>query len=246
MENSLGDRMKAYEGLSSRKLIPKLPVLIRLDGKAFHTFTRGLDRPYDKCFHQCMWAAAQALCKEIQGCQLAYVQSDEISLLLTDWATYKTSSWFDYKIQKTTSVSAAIATAAFLKAYVNIWGWPNKLPAFDSRVWNLPRHEVNNYFLWRQQDAVRNSIQALGQAHFSHKQLHKKSCNDIQDMLWTLDVNWNDCSTPQKHGVCITKVQNPETKRTNWISNLDIPVFSQDTQYIEKFLTNIFWKEICK
>jgi len=250
-KDSLGDRQKMYEGMSATRLIPKMPVVMRLDGKAFHSFTRGLDRPYDERFHRCMWMTAQALCREIQGAQVAYVQSDEITILVTDWATFNTSSWFDNRVQKMCSVAASIASGYFIMAYLGEFEIGpedmTRVPAFDCRVWNLPRHEVVNSFIWRQQDATRNSIQMLGQANFSQRQLHGVSCNEIQDMLMTQKgINWNDCPIPQKRGVCIVKKADPETGRTSWQVDTEIPIFTQDRAYIEQYLTEVFWKEVPK
>ena len=248
--DSLGDRMKMYEGVTRTRLIPKLPVMLRLDGKAFHTLTRGMDKPVDKRFQAAMYATAKALCEEVQGCQLAYVQSDEITLLLVDYQTYRTQSWFDYEIMKMCSVAAGIASAHFSGCY------DDKVGIFDCRAWNLPQHEVVNALIWRQQDATRNSISSLAQSHFSPKELHGKDSVTMQDMLvLQKGVNWNDCPVPQKRGVCVVKetftVECPvgfgppghnadqldvTAKRTRWIVDENIPIFTQDRQYIEKFV----------
>lgn len=196
-------RMKNYEQISSHKLLPKVPVIIRLDGKAFHTLTRGMKRPFDDQFIECMHYTTQSLVRYIEGCEFAYTQSDEISLLLTDYSTILTQPWFDYKITKLVSVTSSMATAFFNKNFSIFF--PDKQPAFfDSRAFNLPKHEVVNYFYHRQLDATRNSIQAVGQANFSVKQLHGKSCDQIQEMLWQeKNINWNDIETHKKRGTCV-------------------------------------------
>ena len=110
---------------------------------------------------------------------------------------------------------------------------------FDSRVFAIPKDEVNNYFIWRQQDATRNSIQMLGQANFSHKELHKCSCNMIQEKLFTeKGINFNDIPTTQKRGACIVKEQYlvGEATRTRWIVDKEIPIFTSDRDYIGKFV----------
>lgn len=256
-KDSLGDRMKSYENISRNHLTRRLPVIIRLDGKAFHTFTRGMKKPFDGILIETMQETAKYLCENIQGCKIAYTQSDEISLLLVDYEKLDTCAWFDNNIQKMVSISASMATLAFNKAFSDIL---NSIDAeevsdfyhiykkrmmtamFDSRVFTIPKEEVVNYFIWRQQDATRNSIQMVGQANFSHKQLHKKSCDDIQEMLFQeKSINWNDLRTPEKRGVCIIKEQyklnnEQETIRTRWTVDQDIPVFTQDREYIERFL----------
>jgi tRNA(His) 5'-end guanylyltransferase len=252
-EDSLGDRMKGYEGVPRNRLVPKMPVMIRLDGKAFHTFTRGMPRPYHRPFHECMWTAATYLCENIQGCQVAYVQSDEITLLLTDYSSIKTQAWFDYEVQKMASIAASMCTAAFNFALaVNAVGRPG-FATFDARVWNLPKEEIVNAFIWRQQDATRNAIQMVGQARFSHKELHGKSCDNIQEMLFKVHgINFNDSPVPQKRGVCVVKeTYNVQVKcgtdpdgsewsdyvrRTRWVADENIPIFTQDRAYIQRFV----------
>ena len=232
-KDSLGDRMKEnYENRAKTYLIRRMPVIIRLDGKAFHTFTKGLKRPYDIIFHNTMNATVKYLCENIQGCKLGYTQSDEITLLLTDYDTLTTDAWFDNNVQKICSVSASMATMAFNKylreftekylrsdAWVNHY-WEenvekyantlnnaiNKGAMFDSRCFNIPIEEVTNCLIWRQQDATRNAIQMLGQCNFSHNELQGKSCDEIQDMLMTQkNINFNDMPTEFKRGVCCVK-----------------------------------------
>jgi tRNA(His) guanylyltransferase len=244
--DSLGDRMKDYESVPKNRLVPHIPVLIRLDGKAFHSFTKPFERPYDPRFHECMWQMTSWLCGQIQGTRIAYVQSDEITLLLTQ-KTIFSSAWYDCQIQKMCSVAASLAGAKFLDVIRE--RCPNvidktSIPAFDARVWNLPVHEVCNAFIWRQQDATRNSILMLGQAHFSHKELNGKSCDEVQEMMMTQrDINWSACPVPQKRGVCIIKEQyevfdsvNPPALRSRWVVDQNIPIFTQDRDYIEKHL----------
>lgn len=251
--DSLGDRMKNnYENRAKTYLVRRMPVIIRLDGKAFHTFTKGFSRPYDTVFHTAMNDTLQYLCEHIQGCKIGYTQSDEITLLLTDYETLTTDAWFDYSVQKLCSVSASMATLKFnqffrdaINSFMNdncgiddhvkaLFLARDKGAMFDARCFNIPKEEVTNCFIWRQQDATRNAIQMLGQCNFSHKELHKKSCNDIQDMLMTRkNINFNDMPTEFKRGVCCVK--NTEGK---WFIDTEIPIFTQDRNYIdEKFIT---------
>ena len=259
-KDNIGDRMKGYENVSRIYLTKRMPTIIRVDGKAFHTFTRGFDKPFDEIMGECMCEAAKFLCENIQGCKIAYTQSDEISLLLTDYDKLNTCSWFDKNIQKMVSVSASMATLAFNKAFSDIltqmksrnefkliekYSKREFKAMFDSRVFNIPKEEVCNYFIWRQQDATRNSIESVGQANFSAKDLHKVNCNQIQEKLFTeKGINWNDFPIFQKRGFCIVKKQynvyssNSENVivRSRWDMDDNIPVFTQDRNYIEQYL----------
>jgi tRNA(His) 5'-end guanylyltransferase len=248
-KDSLGDRMKEnYENRAKTYLTRRMPVIIRLDGKAFHTFTNGLKRPYDEVFHNTMNATMKYLCENIQGCKLGYTQSDEITLLLTDYDTLTTAAWFDYNVQKICSVSASMATMAFNKffqknfneifaygkdeseEYTRILFKKLGLAMFDSRCFNIPEDEVTNCLVWRQQDATRNAIQMLGQCNFSHKELQNKSCNDIQDMLMTQKgINFNDMPTEFKRGVCCVK----DVVNGGWVLDKEIPIFTQERDYVE-------------
>lgn len=255
-KDSLGDRMKEnYENRSKTYLVRRMPVIIRLDGKAFHTFTKGLKKPYDEIFHNTMNATMKYLCENIQGCKLGYTQSDEITLLLTDYDTFDTNAWFDYNVQKICSVSASMATMAFNKylrdfsrdtlrrinntftctkeedEYATVLEKAiDKCAMFDSRCFNIPKEEVTNCFIWRQQDATRNAIQMLGQCNFSHKELHGKSCSNIQDMLMLQKgINFNDMPTEFKRGVCCRKDIDGK-----WVLDKEIPIFTQDRDYVER------------
>lgn len=216
--SDFGDRMKTYEAVTRNYLVRRMPVIIRLDGKSFHSFTRGFKKPFDDILVQCMQEAMKYLCENIQGCVLGYTQSDEITLVLVDYKNLNTSAWFDNNIQKMTSVAASMATMSFNRALNNVLSLYEDVPQmacyfdkcgtamFDARVFNIPKEDVCNNLLWRQQDATRNSIQAVGQANFSHKELHGKSCNQIQDMLMVKrEINWNDIPTYLKRGSCCIK-----------------------------------------
>lgn len=198
-KDSIGDRMKLfYESRYRIKLTRRIPVILRLDGKAFHTLTRRCIKPFDDFFIRCMTDTAEFLLQEIQGCKCAYVQSDEISLLLIDFDTIYTDSWFDYNLQKITSISSSFASVQFTKLYGDI-GY------FDCRAFNVPKEDVVNYFIWRQQDWERNSLQMLARSFFSHKELQNKGKEDIHEMLYTKNVNWNDLDNHLKNGIFIDK-----------------------------------------
>ena len=235
---ALPDRMKGYEAVSDGALMRRSPVVVRVDGKAFHSLTRGMERPFDDGFSSCMDAVAVALCEGAQGAKVAYAQSDEVSVLLTDYDTLQTDGWFGYRIQKIASVSASIATAAFNSAYRGRFD-NGRVGLFDARVFVLPRDEVTNYFVWRQRDAVRNSIQSTGQAHFSHKDLHRKSTNEVQEMLFSeRGINWNLTPTYFKRGRCCVReaFDHEGTERHRWVIDREIPEFSKDREYIEGLL----------
>jgi len=155
--DSLGTRMKEYENVNRGYLIRRMPMIIRLDGKAFHTLTKKMDKPYDIKFKSLMVQTAKYLLEEIAGAKLAYVQSDEISLLITDYDKINTDAWFDKGIQKIVSISASMATQFFNSSYREMIS-EDKIVVpyglFDSRCFILPKDEVTNYFIWRQQDAT--------------------------------------------------------------------------------------------
>lgn len=234
LRSDLNKRIKTYyEDIPKTKLMRRVPVIIRIDGKAFHTLTKGFKRPFDSVLMKTMQDTTRYLCENIQGCVLGYCQSDEISLALVDYQKLSSCAWFDNEIQKMCSISASMATMTFNKAFAgNIEEYINKVyytedeelisenqkyidilrkaeskgAMFDARCFNIPKEEVTNYFYSRQLDATRNSIQMVGQANFSQKKLNKKSCNDIQDMLMVQKgINWNDFSVCEKRGTCVIK-----------------------------------------
>ena len=200
MKDSLGDRMKRYENTSRYYLSPRNYTIIRVDGKAFHTYTKGLERPFDLKLISDMNETASFLCKNIQGAKFAFVQSDEISILLTDFETLESQAWFQGNMQKMTSIAASLATAKFNELR------PGKLALFDARVFQLnDATEVENYFIWRQQDTVRNSIQSVAYSLYSQKELHGKNGNQLQEMIFQKGINWNDYDDGLKRGRLIIK-----------------------------------------
>lgn len=217
----IGQRMKKnYEERFKYSLMRRTPVIIRIDGKAFHTFTKDFQKPFDIIFDNAMQNTLKKLCQEIQGCKFGYTQSDEISLLLIDYNKLKTSAWFDNEIQKICSVSASMATLYFNNYFSNAitifeghtlpqdYGWSLyqahckaeiKGAMFDARCFNIPKEEVTNYFYWRQMDAIKNGIQTIARCIFTEKELYKKSCDDITKMLIEKDINVNDWNI---NGIC--------------------------------------------
>lgn len=249
VKDDLGNRMKCfYEAIPQTKLMRRTPVAIRIDGKAFHTFTRGFVRPYDEILRTAMNETMKYLCENIQGCVLGYCQSDEITLILVDYKHLNSDAWFDYEVQKLCSISSSMATMAFNESFRNtVLSYIIEKPQinttpharsishamFDARCFNIPREEVTNLIYWRQLDATRNSIQLAGQSYFSHKELQNKSCAEIQDMLlFEKGINWNDYSTVFKRGACCKK-----DREGRWIIDLEIPIFKGEGRtYVEKLI----------
>jgi tRNA(His) guanylyltransferase len=201
MNEKLGDRMKSYEAITERRLMPLLPTLARVDGRAFHTFTRGLDRPYDLGMVKAMHETAEWLAKETNA-SMTYTQSDEITLL---WHSTdpKSQIWFDGRHSKMVSQIAALATLCFYRACESHIPpqYKQKLPSFDARVWQVPnRAEGVNVFLWRELDATKNSITMAASAFYSPKELHGKSGSEKQDMLMRKGINWNNYPAFFKRG----------------------------------------------
>ena len=236
--NTLGSRMKEYEHVTRTKLPRRMPVLIRIDGKAFHTYTKGIKKPFDETLMAAFWETCQYLAKKISGCKVVYHQSDEISLLLTNDDTLETEPWYDNNILKLVSVSASLATAKFNEVIHKTY--PDKeLAIFDARAFVLPKEEVNNYFVWRQQDAMRNSVSAVGQAHFKHKELQGLRGDAIKRKLMEEKaVIWDDMPIAHQRGVCIIRdtYLKDEAVRHHWKVEDDIPVFAKEPMYIQKFL----------
>lgn len=274
MKDSLGDRMKSQYEDRTRFFLPRRTyTIIRVDGKAFHTFTRGCAKPYDLDLMATMDKVAVALCEQIQGACFAYTQSDEISILLTDFAKPGTSAWFDGNVQKMASIAAAIATAAFNKEFLALklrgqgFGGVHQVleefkPAtFDARVFTIPDPvEVANYFIWRQQDATRNSVQMAARAVYSHKECENKDSSELQEMLHQKGINWNDYTSGCKRGRAAVKTfyelkgfcKDPHQKavdtvvtRSCWTAltgngeSNETPIFTQDKDFLKNLIPQI-------
>jgi len=253
--DALGDRMKEfYEDRTRIKLPRRTFTIIRIDGKAFHTYTKGLKRPFDDGLIEDMNATTAYLCKNIQGAKFGYVQSDEISLVLTDFDDLGTHAWFDNNLQKMVSVAASMATAEFNKLRLMrfmkdsmIFLEPEdigkfKMAEFDARAFQIPFiDEVENYFIWRQQDAVRNSISSVAQSLYSTTELHGKKTSDMQELIFQKGINWNDYDFRLKRGAIIGKVEVvTTTSDVNYTRNkwqvIETPTFTQDRFFIKGLL----------
>ena len=257
-KDNLGSRMKEYENVSRNYLLRRVPVIIRLDGCHFHTFTKGLNKPFDRFLMTVMQETMLELCRNIQGCVFGYTQSDEITLVLTDYKTIKTSAWFDYNIQKLASVASSMATLYFNRIWNQKWpecfrtGLDEKvgLATFDARCFNIPKEEVANCLIWRQKDATRNSIEAVAQASFRHSELDGKSCDQLQEMLWQeKGINWNEFPTDAKRGsACYRQIVKQEiadptnpgdiitVERNPWVIDREMPILTQSREYVEQWL----------
>ncbi len=229
MGDSLGDRMKGHYEDRTRYMLPRRTfTILRADGKAFHSFTRHFEKPYDLTIVAAMNAAMAALCMEAQGAVIGYVQSDEISVVLTDFALVNTDAWFDGNLQKMVSVASSVVTWAFNDAL----GVTKSRALFDCRAFTIPDPvEVENYLIWRQQDATRNSIQGLAQSQFSANQLHGVGNAQAQDMLMDIGINWNDRPTGDKRG------RTAYRSEFGWVIDTEIPVFTADRNYVRSRLT---------
>lgn len=204
-DDALGNRMKAnYEDRARHYLTRRTPVIVRVDGRAFHTFTRSCQRPFDPDIINVMVASAAAVFNNAQGCKLAYIQSDEASFVLTDYDNLETQAWFDYNKSKIETVAASTLSAVF-----NLhWHWQcshlqkgNGVATFDARSFNIPEAEVVNYFLWRAKDWHRNSVSMYTRAHFSHATLDNKCLPDMHNMLHDIGRNWTtDLSPVERNG----------------------------------------------
>ena len=268
--SDLANRMKEYEKRNQYYLQKRTPVAIRVDGRSFHTFTKGFQRPFDKILMTTMQETAKYMCENIQGAKFAYVQSDEITIILVDYDTLETDCWFNYRTDKLCSISASMATMAFNKFFSEnvanetleyktsmvpqcveiqqeikeyhdtLRAAVNKGAMFDARCFNIPKEEVTNLIYWRQLDATRNSIQMVGQANFSHKELQNKSCNDIQDMLMLQKgINWNNFPVDCKRGAACIRVntESNDTLRREWKIDKNMPMLKgDDRDYLDKLI----------
>jgi tRNA(His) guanylyltransferase len=201
MKDSIGDRIKRYERVSDHMLTPCSPMFIRVDGRAFHTWTKGMRRPYDDRLTNAMVNTAASVVKDMPGFKLAYLQSDECTFMLTDTERVESQGWFDYRLNKVVSIAASAFTA-----YFN-WVFPHgefsyTLPPamFDARAFTVPYEDAPNVFVWREKDWERNSLSMLAQSHFSHKELQGKKKSEQHEMLHSIGVNWADETPAHKNG----------------------------------------------
>jgi tRNA(His) 5'-end guanylyltransferase len=242
-KTALGDRMKRYEHACRHVLPRRTYTIIRVDGKAFHTLLQHAARPFDEFFMECMAQAASAMCEQLAGCQFAYLQSDEISFLLTDFAAHETEPWMGGVIQKMASVAGAMATDEFAgprSGSGGLWACGGAPALFDARAFTIPDPvEVANYFIWRQRDAVRNSVSMAAQAHFGHESLQGLSSDQMQERLWSeKQVNWNDYPAQAKRGAVVVREAYPVRREE---AHMTIPLLIQP-EFISETVTRRRWK----
>ena len=227
------DYFKQLEASAGLKL-QKMPYIIRIDGKAFHTFTRDCVKPFDSTLSACMTDAMMNACTSIQDAVAGYTQSDEISILCVPSDNDRAQAWFDGQTIKICTVAASMVTAAFVNAcnskQFKSFDNSKKLPAFDARCHNVPQDKIVDYFRWRYNDAVKNSISSLARAHFSHKQLQGKQSDMMLDMLREIDDAWENKCDVQKFGVFVQKttfINDANVERTRWDTIATFEEFSK-------------------
>jgi tRNA(His) 5'-end guanylyltransferase len=275
MSKSANERFKRYESSYNLLIPPRTYTIVRVDGKGFSKFTKSMNKPFDEDFSEAMNYAAIELCKEFNP-DFAYTQSDEISLVFTDFAI-EAQQMFDGKIQKLCSTTAAKAAASFNKKLLMIkaekcfqsetfdleelknntynlmrdisHGQAVYDTMFDSRVFIIPDfREVGNYFVWRQQDATRNSISMAAEKVVGKKAIVGKNGSQRQEMMFEKGVNWNDYKTQFKRGVVIVKEEfemdapkSPTGKvmRKRWVVDEDTPIFTKNREYLNSLIQTI-------
>lgn len=262
VNEDLGCRMKEnYEMRARTYLTRRTPVAIRIDGKAFHTFTKNFQKPFDAIFMTAMQNTMKRLCENIQGCVFGYTQSDEITLILIDYQNLNSDAWFDYQVQKMCSVAASMATLYFNQELVTSKAmyemeWQSSLvpqsveeqknhmkylsdvtfaickgATFDARCFNIPKEEVTNLIYWRQLDAIRNSIQSCGQVKYSSRQLHGASCAVIKEMLHQDGYEWDKLPLYMQRGSACYKGTD------SWVLDLNMPILKEiNREYVDKFI----------
>ena len=267
VKDDLGKRMKEfYEAVPKTRLVRRTPVAIRIDGKAFHTFAKDFVKPFDKVLMKSMQETMKYLCENVQGCVLGYTQSDEITLILVDYKNINSSAWFDYEVQKLCSVSASMATMKFnkeLENNFNKWRYVissfdwrtnispekqelcrtyrkaiDKGAMFDARCFNIPKEEVTNLILWRELDAMRNSVEMVGHVYYTPSELHGKTCADIKTMLnIEKKFDWESLPLDCQRGACCIRRKESGVLSREWMIDRSIPIFKgSDREYIDKLV----------
>jgi tRNA(His) 5'-end guanylyltransferase len=231
MKDELGRRIKENYEDALRLYLPRRSyIVVRIDGRGFHTFTRNLERPYCRSLAQALDTAALALAAEMMGCKFAFGQSDEYSFLATDFETESARMWFDGNVQKIASVSASIFTAAFARAFAS-----EQRATFDARVLLIPQaSEVEKYFIWRQLDASANSLNMLASAHYGHEELLGKTEAQKHDLLHAKGLNWAKEPTDFKRGRVVRR-----SEQGHWYVDGEAPVFQREPSYLGQLIPRL-------
>lgn len=236
---TLAERMKTYESVSKTSLMIRTPVIVRVDGRAFHTYTRKFDKPKDYRIDDAMNTTMLYLCKNIPGCILGYCQSDEISLVITDYKTLDTSPWFDYEVQKLVSVISSMATMAFNQRMMHLTGGTTCYGAmFDTRAFNVPAHEVENYLIWRQQDCIRNMVSSYARSQYSQKEIHGRDSDQLILMLAKKGIIWTDLDSKIRNGCLAMKSPVEDTGELKWAILEETPFFITVRESIANLVNN--------
>lgn len=233
----LGNRMKMYENSFKTVLPENFPIIVRIDGSHFSTYTKGLVKPFDEVLIEAFWETCKYLGANIAGAKYIYHQSDEISILIRNDDSKVTQPWFKNNLQKLVSLTASLATAKFNE--VVRAKYPEKeLATFDSRVFIVPENEVINYFIWRQQDAIRNSVSMVAQSRFSHQSLQGlnqiKMKNRLLDEIG-LDYD-KDIAIHHQRGASLERVMDKESLRSSWTVNKTMKILTEDREDIRKYV----------
>ena len=246
-KDDFGDRMKSYEAAYMQRTVPRVPLVIRVDGCHFHSFTRGMAKPFDPILTKTMQDTMLAMCKEITGAVFGYTQSDEITVVCRLADPVNMSEYYEGRVQKILSITASKATLNFNRWFmrnVKEYGQePDRYPGaadpdvyrrrlmgaeFDSRVMNIPDMDLYNCLIWRQSDATRNSVSMLAQSHYTQRELQGKKRPEMMDMLMLeKGVNWNDLDTVKKRGACCYR-KDTGRKRPEWFVDCEMPILSSD------------------
>lgn len=235
IKDRLGDRMKDNYEDCFRIILPKfMPIIIRLDGVAFHTLTKKMKKPFDSMITSSMQCTALRLCHDIGGAVMAYVQSDEISLLVYPYNSFESQEWHGNNLQKLVSISASIASVEMTRMMEGYYGAKNII--FDSRAFVIPMEEVNNYFVWRQKDWQRNSVNMIAQSIFSHKKLHGVNLSKAKEMIKESKPEWAIENWPNYvcNGCAVVKIFDEEKGQYVWEIDTDgTPDFVENKEYIQ-------------
>ena len=252
-KDSFGDRMKFYEKRNSIDLITKQPIIIRLDGKSFHTFTKGLEKPFSINLTIALNYATKKLIENIDNIKFAYLQSDEISLLLCDWDKDSTEPYCKNTKSKLESLSASIFTYYFNEKFKELYPENNKIGFFDSRAFTLPFTEVDNYFIWRQQDCIKNAISMIAYSKYSAKQLQNLSTTDRLNKLLTDGFILSNIPKFFLNGRSLYKVKKElkDPQGNIYVRNVlsldnNIPLFKENREFITRYFKDYFDLEYFK